>query len=53
MDAKPTTIVLSPEDKKVVTRIRKAMLKRHGNVTFTFIVREALRALEGILAEKR
>ena len=53
MDIFRTTVVLSPVDKKVAVRCRKAMMKQHGNVTFTFIVREALRALEEKLVSER
>jgi hypothetical protein len=46
MDQKPSSILLSPEDVKIVAWLRKALTKDHGKVSFTFIIRQAIRALQ-------
>lgn len=46
MADKPSSVLLAPEDRKIVERVTRILGKRHGKVSFTFIVREALRALD-------
>lgn len=38
--------MLTPDDRKRVARLKKAMTLKYGKVSFTFMVREALRSLE-------
>lgn len=45
MADKPSSIVLSSEDQRIVAALRNKLSKIHGKVTFTFIVRQAIRAL--------
>jgi hypothetical protein len=46
MADKPSSISLTAADLKIVAGLRRAMLKDHGAVSLTFIVRKALRALQ-------
>jgi hypothetical protein len=50
MTDKPSSIVLSPEDQRIVAALKAKLSKVHGKVTFTFIVRQAIRALSEKLA---
>jgi hypothetical protein len=53
MADKPTSVVLTKADKDIILRLRHFLKKRYGPVTFTFIVREALRALYEKLGSER
>jgi len=46
MEQKPSSILLTPDDVKIVAWLRRALLKIYGKVSFTFIVRLALKALQ-------
>lgn len=52
---KPTSVSLTPTDRKRVAKLRRFLTKQYGKVNFTFIVREALRELENAIeaAEKK
>ena len=53
MADKPTSVALSPADLKRVAKLRKFLTRQYGKVSFTFIVREALRNLEDVIDAKR
>ena len=46
MPEKSTSVILNPDDKKIVAKLYSSLSKEYGKVTFTFIVRQAIRALE-------
>jgi hypothetical protein len=41
-----TSVVLTPADRKRVAKLKRFLTKQYGKVSFAFIVRESLRALE-------
>ena len=46
MTEKPSSIMLNADDRKIVEWLRRCLSKTHGKVSFTFIVRQAVRALQ-------
>lgn len=51
MADKLTSISLSPADRKRVAKLRRFLTKQYGKISFSFIVREALRSLEDAIDE--
>ena len=46
MTEKPSSIMLNADDRKIVEWLRRCLSKTHGKVSFTFVVRQAVRALQ-------